>query len=196
MMLRRAASFFRPRGAGRVSREPFLQQVIPLHQTGAELGVYLGEFTAELLSVTAPRKLHLIDPWYRLGAEWDWGPKQNRSTVEALAGIMRRYTNELVSGQAELHIGGDLDVLATFPDSYFDWVYVDSSHAYEHTYAELEILERKVKPEGVIAGDDWRPDPTHRHHGVYRAVMEWTKAKPYALVYGDTTDLQWAIRRR
>ena len=52
-----------------------------------------------------------------------------------------------------------------------------------------------MKPEGIIAGDDWRPDPEHRHHGVYRAVMERLDSGAYVLVGADEATTQWAIRR-
>ena len=60
-----------------------------------------------------------------------------------------------------------------FPDDFFDWVYLDTTHEYGHTRDELEILRTKVKPSGVIAGDDWHEDPAHLHHGVCRAVREF-----------------------
>jgi hypothetical protein len=84
-------------------------------------------------------------------------------------------------------------VLPQFPDRYFDWVYIDTLHFYEHTRDELALLKTKVKVDGVIAGDDWLPDPSHRHHGVCRAVTEFVQAEPYELIYADEQDLQWAI---
>ena len=75
-----------------------------------------------------------------------------------------------------------------------DWVYLDSSHAYQHTVEELALLRRKVRPGGVIAGDDWQPDPSHPHHGVHRAVMELVSSGSCEVLYADAGDQQWAIR--
>ena len=177
------------------TRSAFIESMLPRGGVGAELGVHRGYFTPDLLELTRPSRLHLIDPWYLLGKEWKWG-NGNRSTVDALVGVIHAFRDELVSGQVVLHIGGDLDILPTFPDAYFDWVYVDTSHTYEHTLAELRILKEKVKTEGIIAGDDWRSDPSHKHHGVCKAVAEFAAQSDYQIVYANATDLQWAIRRK
>ena len=67
---------------------------------------------------------------------------------------------------------------------------------YEQTKLELQLLQKKVKPSGVIAGDDWQPDPAHPHHGVYKAVQEVIAEGKYRILYADTYNLQWAIGRR
>lgn len=52
-----------------------------------------------------------------------------------------------------------------------------------------------VKPEGIIAGHDWHPDPTHWHHGVYRAVNDFMKAKPsYEVIHTDAWK-NWCLRQ-
>jgi len=186
MRLRRA------RGPKRPSRSAFVRQMLPTGGVGAEIGVQHGDFTGELLELTKPRRLHLFDLWYMLGPEWHWGEGE-RSTTAALIGVIRRFEDELVSGRVALNIGDDVEQLVTFPDRYFDWAYLDSSHLYEHTRNELELLSRKVKPDGVIAGDDWLVDTDHPHHGVCRAVSELVAGGGYELVYANERDLQWAI---
>jgi hypothetical protein len=44
----------------------------------------------------------------------------------------------------------------------------------------------------VIAGDDWQPDPGHRHHGVFKAVQELIAESSYVILYADAQSLQWA----
>lgn len=178
-----------------LARRKFLNQVIPKGGTGAELGVHKGYFTRCILDEAKPCKLHLIDPWYLQGPEWKWDVG-NRSTIDALRGLLRTYKTELVNGTVVLNIGEGLEVLGTFDDGYFDWVYVDTTHSYEQTRKELEILKTKVKADGIIAGDDWLVDPGHIHHGVCRAVREFVEKEPYTLLYEGETDFQWAIRRK
>ena len=187
-------SWWARRRYNRPLREPFVTGVLPRGGVGAELGIYRGEFTRELLDLTLPSRLHIVDPWYLLGPEWHWGKSRVRSTIGALQGVLGEFSRELVSGQVVLHVGDDLEVIPTFPDRYFDWVYIDSVHAYEHTRRELELLDAKMKPGGIIAGDDWIEDPDHPHHGVTRAVLEFVARTPYEVVYASTDDLQWAIR--
>ncbi|HEX7509309.1 MAG TPA: class I SAM-dependent methyltransferase [Polyangia bacterium] len=169
--------------------KPYLKE----NAIAAELGVLKGDFSRPILQSLKPAKLHLVDPWYLLGPEWSW-EKGDRSTMHALIGILKDYEKELMSGQVVLNIALDQEFLATLPDGYFDWVYLDTTHEYDQTKIELQLLQRKVKAAGVIAGDDWRPDPKHPHHGVYRAVQELIAEGKYELLYSDTENLQWAIR--
>ena len=148
-------------------RRNFLERCIPKRGIGAEIGVFKGQFSPILLSVTQPNRLHLVDPWYLLGVEWSWA-RGNRSTIDALCSILRRFRQDLSSGRVVLNIGDDLDVLRTFPNGYFDWVYLDTTHDYEQTTKELELLKDVVKSGGIIAGDDWVERPSHRHHGDVR----------------------------
>ncbi len=97
----------------------------------------------------------------RMNVYWNWG-FGNRSTVDAVVNILRAFKKDIEVGRVAVHAGDGRAVLATFPDRYFDWVYIDSSHSYEHTHDELQILRNKVKESGVIAGDDWVPDPLQR----------------------------------
>ena len=169
--------------------KPFLRE----NAVAAELGVLKGDFSQQILQSLKPARLHLVDPWYLLGPEWSW-EKGDRSTIHALVKILKDYEKELISGQVVLNIAYDQEFLATLPDGYFDWIYLDTTHEYEQTKIELQLLQKKVKASGVIAGDDWRPDPTHPHHGVYKAVQELIAEGKYEILYANTTDLQWAIR--
>lgn len=175
-----------------LDRREFVDAFIPKYGIGAELGVQKGYFSHELLSITKPTKLFLVDPWYLLGAEWEWSGG-NRSTTTAVARIIERYSPQLVSGQIELVVANDLDFLDALEDESLDWAYIDSSHEYEHTVAELSLLQKKVKRSGVIAGDDWHDDPGHRHHGVARAVRELCEHSAYELIYSNDPNSQWAV---
>ena len=112
-----------------------------------------------------------------------------------MIGVLKTFKKELEEERVLVHVGYDLQILKTFPDQYFDWVYIDSSHAYKHTRDELSIVAGKVKDEGVIGGDDWRPEPGHKHHGVYKAVNEFVASGKYRVIYSDRDNLQWAIRK-
>lgn len=54
-----------------------------------------------------------------------------------------------------IHVEEDLECLKKFKDNYFDWVYIDLSHDYNHSMQELKILKNKVKKSGIICGHDW-----------------------------------------
>lgn len=177
------------------ARVRFLSGIIPKHCVGAELGVHKGRFARRLFDVLGPEELHLIDPWWLRGKKaWSWG-KGKRSVFDAFGKVLRRFESELVAGTVKIHIGYDMDALPLFPDHFFDWVYLDTSHTYEQTAVELELLSRKVKEDGFIAGDDWHPDPEHKHHGVYAAVDDFLHKTPYRLVGVCEASHQWCVTR-
>ena len=178
--------------ARNVNRVELLGRFIARQGTGAELGVHKGYLSPILLDRLAPKKLYLIDPWYLHGKHWSWG-EGNRRVMDALCHILHKMEDELVSGRLVLLIDDDLQALAKMPDGHLDWVYLDTTHQYEHTAKELQLLKVKVKPGGVIAGDDWQSDPSHRHHGVCRAVREFIDREDYTLLCADEDSLQWAI---
>jgi SAM-dependent methyltransferase len=160
---------------------------------GAELGVQKGYFTDLLLKVGQPEVLHIVDPWYLLGERWEWSGG-NPSTADALALIIRRHASALASGQLVMTVADDIAFLEGLAVASLDWAYVDSSHEYKHTVEELRLLRTRVRPGGIIAGDDWHDDESHRHGGVARAVREFCDSEGLELVYCDAPTQQWAVR--
>jgi SAM-dependent methyltransferase len=140
-----------------------------------------------------PDKLHLIDPWYLLGKRWPWA-STHQSTFKALRNILYWFEDDLANGKIVLHVGFDEPVLQAFPDKYFDWVYLDTTHEEEHTRRELEILGRKVKDGGLILGDDWFEDPGHMFHGQLKAIQDFCQTIGAELKYASNIDHQWALR--
>jgi hypothetical protein len=174
------------------TRRDILTKLLPADGVGAELGVHKGHLTPLLLEWTRPKKLYVVDPWYLLGPTWDWAAG-DKSTVNGLRRVLKRIEPALGDGRAEVVIADDREWLANVEDGTLDWVYLDSSHEYHHTLEELELLVRKVRLGGVIAGDDWNADPNHRHHGVCKAVTEYADAGRLELTYTDDRTKQWAV---
>jgi len=171
-------------------RGPLINKFLPKNKTGVELGVLLGNFSRTLLKYSNAKELHLVDLWYLFGSDWDWAGG-NANTVDALVKVLKENKKEINERKIIVHVQDDLIFLNEKPDNYFDWVYIDSAHEYEHTIKELEILIKKVKINGIICGDDWRPDLTHRHHGVYKAVMEFVGKGHLEILYSSDQNLQW-----
>lgn len=167
----------------------FLQSTIPKHGVAAELGVHKGRLTRVILEVTQPAKLHLVDMWYLLGEEWEWGGG-DRSTLAGFLGVVRDNAEDLYTGRISIHVGNDLEIIPTFPDNYFDWVYIDTLHSYEHVSAELRLLTTKVRPGGIVAGDDYGQD-----WGIPQAIDDYlTEVGGAEMIYASDEDSQWAIR--
>lgn len=69
-----------------------------------------------------------------------------------------------------LELGDDLDLAATAPRP-ADIVFIDSSHEYAHTCAEIVAYEPLVRPGGVMVFHDTGFDD------VARAVADWPAAR-------------------
>lgn len=80
-----------------------------------------------------------------------------------------------------------------FADGLFDFIYVDGDHSFDAVYNDLIAYERKLKPGGVILGNDYlcSSKPIHNHYGVVPAVTQFCKVKGYrviALCHGEYAD--------
>jgi Methyltransferase domain len=188
------------------ARRREILDMMPKNSIGAELGVFCGEFSASILGISDPSCLHLVDPWWVAFGEFypDWGAFTDFGRLRtARAYELTRARVEDASGTGEVHLHAEYSTvwLESVADRYLDWAYLDSTHAYEETLAELHLLKRKVKVDGLIFGDGFYVDPRNsgKHHGVYRdgvyrAIQRFIREQPYDLIYADS-NLQWALRR-
>ncbi|MCC6370402.1 MAG: class I SAM-dependent methyltransferase [Bacteroidia bacterium] len=181
---------------GLKTRESLLK-ILPKNAVCAELGVFRGDFSQHILRITKPKEAHFIDVWWvEFGENYpDWGAYTNYGKLktrdaynESKAKIDKYKANSII------HVGSDLDYLSSFKDHHFDWVYIDSSHYYDHTVKELAILNRKMKPGGIISGHDWYDEENHVHGGVKKAIVEFCTAEKWEVFYKDEFS-QWAIKK-
>jgi predicted O-methyltransferase YrrM len=129
----------------------------------AELGVAEGAFSAEIVARNQPQRLYLIDPW-----------NMDRYS-EGLQIINGKFGQEIAEGSVVIRQGTSLDMLRQFDDSTFDWVYIDTDHSFALTWHELLLANRKVKPDGRIAGHDFCTGNTVKPvvYGVVEAVNKF-----------------------
>ena len=147
--------------------------VLPKGAIVAEVGVAQGNYSEKILSVTQPKELHLIDAWTQTQYEG------LRESVE------NRFKSEIKGGRVFMHQGFSTNELEMFDDKYFDWVYIDTDHAYNTTAKELDLCRRKVKVGGIIAGHDytvgaWIPKI---RYGVIEAVNEFCHKFNWEMIY-------------
>lgn len=139
-----------------------------------ELGVDSGDFSAEILARTAPRKLHLVDIW-----------SSGRFSPEKRVAVERRFAKEIAKGRVSMHVGLSHDVLARFEDASLDWLYIDTTHRYETTQLELSVAARKMRPNGLIAGHDYTIGnwQDHLRYGVIEAVNEFCLREDWGFLF-------------
>ena len=139
------------------AREELLN-LVPKHAICAEIGVWKGEFTEHIIRVTEPKTIHLIDPWLFQeefpGRMYGGSVAQNQQDMTEIHQLVVDKFGRHPA--AEFNQGKSKDVLSTFPDNYFDWVYIDGNHYYDFVREDLEISKVKVRDGGLITGDDYR----------------------------------------
>lgn len=136
-------------------RRKMLDEVMPKGARCAEIGVWQGDFSAEILDITQPRELVLIDPWDLLAEKVE----QHTHSQHASAARMRAKYDDIMSTIGLLpncivRKGFSVEILETYPDGYFDWIYIDGNHMYEFVLEDILTAARKVRSGGLIAGDD------------------------------------------
>lgn len=162
----------------KVNHRQIVLRLLPADSVGAEIGVWKGDFSARILDVVRPRRLHLIDPWRFADDDahsraW-YGKRQQAGQAEMddiHRQVRRRFRWPRLRGQVRVHRTTSLEAAARFDDRYFDWVYIDGDHLYEAVRGDLEAWRPKVKPGGMVVVDDYGV-PGWWDDGVTRAVDE------------------------
>jgi hypothetical protein len=163
--------------------------MLPKNSVGAEIGVHKGDFSAMVLAAVAPTRLHLIDPWHyepssAYESAWYGGQaKGGQAEMDArYESVLTRFAAEIEAGTVVVHRAESEPVLASLPDQYFDWVYIDGNHLYEYVRQDLEWSVRKTKVGGFITGDDYR-EGGWWEGGVKKAVDEFVASGAARLVH-------------
>ncbi len=169
-----------------------LLEMMPKGGVCAEIGVWDGNFSKEILKITTPSKLHLIDPWLfqpEFGGT-GFGRKSNKDTMEGRYESVRDAFKD--DGRVEIHRALSHEALETFEDASLDWVYIDGNHTYEVVKGDIALSLQKVKPNGIISGDDfwWRGG---------KGAPVRTAVREFAAELGDKVDFsrigqQWILK--
>jgi hypothetical protein len=161
---------------------------LPHGGVGAEVGVAQGDFAAVLLERARPSRLHLIDPWsYREDSKGS-----ERQLLNEVAGKSGPFAPPATNEVAEEHYRAICDRFADrndvtlhrqfsykaareFSDRYFDFVYLDGNHEYEHVLQDLCDFAPKIKEDGLLLGHDFFEDKfaKENHYGVIDAVKRF-----------------------
>lgn len=157
-------------------REDMLQNIVC--EDGwkmAEVGVFLGDFSAYLLSL-GPAELHLIDPFEGQLCSGDRDGNQAR-TCEGDAAwtyVRGRFEDD---PRVYVHRTASPAGLLQFYHGYFDLVYIDGDHTYEAVKRDLRAALSRVKKDGWICGHDYGVNPDkcafQYSFGVRKAVDEF-----------------------
>lgn len=171
------------------NRYETIKHLLGSDSTGAEVGVYKGGF-GEFLRAHC-KLLYLVDPWCRMKPYWG-AHKPENSSVRTLINILTVYADEIENESIQVIADYSVPFFNALPDNHLDWVYLDASHTYESTLAELNCCIRVVKSGGYVIGDDYDPDPGSKQHGVFLAVNQIIELFGFTLILN--ANRQWAFR--
>jgi len=191
-----------PKGEiSRLERRRWILNYAPKEGIGAELGVFRGHFSEILIKELQPKKIYLVDLWRKQGKYFSWGKDdpyhcfQWLTTEFAYFDAINRISKYKDSKTEIVIVEDDVKKFLANLEEALDWVYLDTSHQYKATLEELNLIDRVLKPGGVIMGDDWTSDPSHKHYGVFKAVNEFVKSKPNYVFVAAGPGAQFVIKK-
>jgi hypothetical protein len=149
------------------SRDKMLAYM-PKEATCAEIGVFKCEFSDKILKTTQPKKLHLIDI--------------DNGAIEI---ANQKFAQDISNGRVAVELGNSYEIILSMPDNYFDWVYIDGDHSYEGVKQDLNATRLKLKPDGLIAMNDYTflGSLDLVKYGVIEAVNEFCWEHNFELIY-------------
>ena len=122
---------------------------LPRFSTIAEVGVANGSsaiFLAEaLLNMNKRFKFYFIDS-LSYGQEY-----QHRE-------ILRNTCEAELGEWCEIIPASSVEASCMFPDNHFEFVFIDASHKFEWTKADVRCWYPKVKDHGILAGHDYNSE--------------------------------------
>lgn len=172
--------------------------LLPKNAVGAEIGVWRGDFSAAILDVAKPTRLHLVDPWaVRTDASHAdaWYSSMRGQNVEQIyRDVTLRFSTQVASGQVQIHRAPSTEVLPAFGNAVLDFIYIDGDHAHDAVRQDLELAVETVRSGGLICIDDhmrgkWWGD------GIIRAVNECLGKHPRGLEIRFAANTQVVLAR-
>lgn len=151
-----------------------------------ELGCWRGRsacfLLVEALNAGKTPSIYFVDHWGGSNEpEHQTDPELEKVYDQFLANVERaNYPKATVLRMPTVEAAG------LFKDETVDFVWVDAGHEYDEVMADLKAWWPRVKPGGVIGGDDFPMD------GVKRAVGEFF---PHAEVVSETGWKWWRVRK-
>jgi len=158
------------------TRIEMLKKIIPANGVYAELGVFDGAFSREIIDTLNPKSLILIDYFQgEIGSGDQDG--NNFHTIDLnnkYNELLRRYKKD---SRVTIIKGDSTEELNKFSNNYFDMIYIDADHSYEGCKKDLNESYKKIKNGGWILGHDYAFNPKKTKNkwdfGVKRAVNQF-----------------------
>ncbi|QSE98403.1 class I SAM-dependent methyltransferase [Fulvivirga lutea] len=147
----------------------------------AEIGVLGGDLSEWFMKNLAPKEVHMIDLYNC--ADF---PGRDRFTKRQHEGfIHNRFENEIKESKAIIKKGISWEVMAHYPNNYFDLIYIDAGHDYNSVKKDLEASANKIKDGGYIVMNDYimYDHLSNTKYGVVQATNEFCIKNDWEFIY-------------
>ncbi len=154
------------------NRLEFAASFISADTIGIEIGVWKGDFSAQIINRLRPSTLHLVDPWsFKEDYKHAWyGPKGAGSQDEMdliFRQVNARFNSEISQGKVQIHRGSIQESTITKAD----WAYIDGDHNYQAVINDISFCRNLIGDSGILIFDDYNSNGWWKD-GVTRAVHE------------------------
>ena len=166
---------------------------LELTTVAAEIGVRDGRFARHNLALWPGRMYYMVDAWGHRPGTVEVGLQdktlQDNNEADEAPHLQRmelaKDNTARWSDRRTMIRGFSTTVHSQFTEEYFDWIYIDALHTYEAVRQDLAAWWPKLRPGGLISGDDfvdfddtemvaWNgPTPSLFSWGVRAAVTEF-----------------------
>ena len=163
-------------------------------RVGVEVGVFRGGFSNWVLSNwPACTKYYMVDLW---SAQDNYRQMDNATTSKNLERMEEARRNVASFGtKAVLVRKSSVEAAAQFEDASIDFVFIDARHTYDAVMEDLEAWWPKVRPGGIVAGEDymdaeevWRMTATCDWEGIGGGGFPWVGCTKWTLPYGQVSE--------
>ena len=153
-----------------------------------EVGVWKGDFSRQILNISSPKLLILVDSWTFDEKVRGCAPQVNGEEPlnQHFFDQAKNDTFNKFENIQNVHILdlNSLDASNNYEDNFFDYIYIDAEHTYKAVTNDLKVWYPKLKKNGILFGDDyyWREeDDTLSLHKAYQEFIVKNNIKKWCV---------------
>lgn len=142
--------------------------LLPKNGIVLEIGSYLGYYADEILKITNPKKLYLIEICTKFADD-----------------LKIKFKKEITEGKIEVINESSFTAHKHFKDAFFDWIYIDADHKYESVSKDINNFAPKIKPNGFMVHNDYILYDwiAKIPYGTMHAINEFCIEKNWEIIY-------------
>ncbi|MFZ0771373.1 MAG: class I SAM-dependent methyltransferase [Candidatus Sulfotelmatobacter sp.] len=145
----------------------------------AEVGVYRGDFAAEILRhCEGLSRYYMVDPWRHL-TDWNKPANHDDSVLSEFFNEARAKTDFAAAKRTILR-GKTTEVIGQIADGELDLAYIDADHTLKGIAIDLIRMYPKVRTGGFLGGDDFT-----RSVWEHKTSFEPTLVFPFAVYFAE-----------